>query len=184
MQQSPEAAIQAFATHYDYDASYMEQMLRVSPAGFEKFQAISALSQHCEAAPVPAAFAARLVGVLTEDCGPCVQLVVRMAREAGMAADQITAVLRADESAMSKETALGYRFATAVVARNDARDLARAAIVSAWGEKAVIDLTFSLQVVRVFPMVKAGLGYDKTCQRVEVEGQTIEVVHQAVQAAA
>ncbi len=184
MQQSPEEAIKTFAAYYDYDVSYMEQMLSVSPSAYEKFAAITALSQHCEAAPVSADYAAKLVGVLTEDCGPCVQLVVRMARDAGMAADQIAAVLTADESSMSKETGLGYRFATAVVARSDERDLARAAVVDAWGEKAVIDLTFAVQVVRVFPMVKAGLGYDKTCQRVDVEGRPVEVVHQVVYRAA
>lgn len=184
MQQSPEEALKVFATYYDYDASYMEQMLAVSPAAFEKFAAIAALSQHCEAAPVSASFAARLVGVLTEDCGPCVQLVVRMARDAGMAADQVAAVLTADENAMSKETGLGYHFATAIVARSDERDLARTAVVEAWGEKAVIDLTFSLQIVRVYPMVKAGLGYDKTCQRVEVDGQPVEVVRHALHEAA
>ncbi len=179
MQQSPEEALQVFATYYDYDVSFMQHMLEVSPAAFEKFAALTALSQHCEAAPVSASFAAKLFGALTEDCGPCVQLVVRMAREAGMPADQIAAVLTADEEAMSKETALGYRFATSVINRSDEQDLVRAAVVAAWGEKAVIDLTLGMQIGRVYPMVKTALGYAKTCQRVEVEGQPVDVVHKA-----
>ena len=54
---------------------------------------------HREAVPIDASFAAKIVGALAEDCGPCTQLVVDMALEAGMAKDQIEAVLRRDVSA-------------------------------------------------------------------------------------
>jgi hypothetical protein len=45
----------------------------------------------------------------------------------------------------------------------------------AWGEKGVIDLTFSLQLGRMFPMVKAGLGFAKECRRVTVGDKAVDV---------
>jgi hypothetical protein len=45
--------------------------------------------------------------------------------------------------------------------------------------KGVIDLTLALQMGRVFPMVKAGLGYAKECRRVRVDGDHVDVVGQA-----
>jgi len=45
--------------------------------------------------------------------------------------------------------------------------------------KAAIDLTLALQLGRMFPMVKAGLGYAKECRRVSVDGRNIDVVRQA-----
>ena len=47
------------------------------------------------------------------------------------------------------------------------------------GRKGVVDLTLALQLGRMFPMVKAGLGYAKECRRVTVDGQNVDVVKQA-----
>ena len=55
----------------------------------------------------------------------------------------------------------------------------RDAVRAQWGEKGVIDLTLALQLGRMFPMVKAGLGYAKECRRVTVDGQNVDVVKQA-----
>jgi hypothetical protein len=102
-------------------------------------------------------------------------LVVDMALEAGMARDQIEAVLRRDFEAMSEDTALGFRFAEAIIARARNEDEVRDAVRTAWGEKGVIDLTFSLQLGRMFPMVKAGLGFAKECRRVTVGDKAVDL---------
>ena len=81
---------------------------------------------------------------------------------------------------MSDTTRLAFRFADAVVRRAvEAEDEFRDAVRAQWGEKGVIDLTLALQLGRMFPMVKAGLGYAKECRRVTVDGQNVDVVKQA-----
>jgi hypothetical protein len=55
----------------------------------------------------------------------------------------------------------------------------RDAIRAQWGDKGVIDLTLALQMGRIFPMVKAGLGYAKECRRVSVDGRNVDVIRQA-----
>ena len=99
--------LRATAKRYGYDASYLEMMLNKSPAAFFKFAPVMKASAHREVVPVEASFAAKITGAMAEDCGPCTQLTVDMALEAGMAKDQIEAVLRRDAGAMNAATALG-----------------------------------------------------------------------------
>ena len=116
-----------------------------------------------------------------EDCGPCAQLVVDMALEAGVPKDQIEAgvVVRRDLRAMNDSVVLAFRFADAIVRRSADEDEHRDAIRAQWGQKGVIDLTFALQMGRMFPMMKAALGYAKECRRISVDGKQIDVVKQA-----
>jgi hypothetical protein len=172
-------SLRAFAKRFGYDVSYLELMLNVSPSAFFKFAPLMKASAHRESVPVDASFAAKIVGALAEDCGPCTQLVVDMALEAGTPKDQIEAVLRRDPRAMNDATTLGFRFADAVVRRAAEEDEFRDAVRAQWGQKGVIDLTLALQLGRMFPMVKAGLGYAKECRRITVSGHNVDVVKQA-----
>jgi alkylhydroperoxidase family enzyme len=171
--------LRAMSKRYGYDTNYLEVMLKESPSAFFKFASLRKAAGHREVVPIEASFAAKLVGALTEDCGPCTQLCVDMALEAGMPRDQIEAVLRRDPRAMNSYTVLAFRFADAVVQRSPGDDEYRDAVRVQWGEKGVIDLTLALQIGRMFPMVKAGLGYAKECRRVKVSGHDVDVVKQA-----
>lgn len=172
-------ALDAFSKRYDYDASYMRAILDASPRAFMRLYDIAKAATHRQAAPVEAYFAAKLTGAMAEDCGPCTQLVVKMAREAKVADAQIEAVLKRDVAAMSADTALGFRFAEAIVARAGEDHEVREAVRARWGEKGLIDLAYALQVGRLFPMLKAALGYAKECRRVQVGARDVEVKHAA-----
>jgi hypothetical protein len=168
-----------FRTQYNYDTSYMEMVLDETPDAFFKFAKIFGIANYRKVVPIDALYAAKITGALHEDCGPCTQLVVDMALEAGMANAQIEAVLSGKCAAMNDATTLGYRFAKAVCERSSSEDEAREAVRAEWGNKGVIELTFALQVGRIFPMVKAGLGYAKECRRVVVEGRNVDVIRKA-----
>jgi alkylhydroperoxidase family enzyme len=171
--------LRATRKRHGYDTGYLEFLLKQSPSAFFKFAALNKAANHREVVPVDASFTARLVGVMAENCGPCTQLVVDMALKAGMPKDQIEAVLRRDPKAMNEATVLAFRFADAVVRRFTNDDEYRDAVRAEWGEKGIIDLTMTLQTSRLFPMVKAALGYAKECRRVSVDGHDVDVVKQA-----
>jgi hypothetical protein len=171
--------LRAFSKRYGYDTSYIETMLKESPAAFFKFAPVMKAAAHREVVPLEAAFAAKITGAMAEDCGPCTQLTVDMALEAGVAKDQIEAVLRRDVSAMQEATALGFRFADAVVHHSADDEVHRDAVQARWGEKGVIDLSMGLQMGRLFPMIKLALGYAKECRHVTVAGHQIDVIKQA-----
>ena len=168
-----------FGRRYAYDTAYLDTMLRESPSAFFKFAPVMKAARHREVIPIDACFAAKLVGAKAEDCGPCAQLVVNMAIEAGMPKDQIEAVVRGDVRTMNDDTLLAFRFSDAIVRRSADEDEFRDAARARWGEKGVIDLTFALQMGRMFPMMKAALGYAKECRRISVDGKEIDVVKQA-----
>src|SRR5690348_15901282 len=138
--------LRAFKKRYGYDTSYREMMLKQSPAAFFKFAPVMKAAAHREAVPAEVAFAAKITGALAEDCGPCTQLTVDMALEAGVARDQIEAVLRRDPGKMRPDVALGFRFADAIVHRSDDDELHREAVRARLGDKGVIDLTMALQM--------------------------------------
>jgi alkylhydroperoxidase family enzyme len=169
--------IDAFGKRYDYDTAYMQAMLREAPEAFFKFSKVADASRHRPAASAEAIFAAKLVGTVAEDCGPCTQLVVNMAREAGVGEDQIAAVLERNVTAMTRDTALGFRLADAVVRHSEGDDAARDAVRAAWGEKGVIELSLAIALTRVFPTLKAGMGYHRECHRVRVGARDVAVAH-------
>jgi hypothetical protein len=171
--------LRAFGKRYGYDMSYGEEVLNASPSAFFKLAPLMKASAHREVVPVETSYAAKITGALAEDCGPCTQLCVDMALEAGMANDQIEAVLRRDIRAMTPDVLLGYQFADAVVRRSMEDDTYRDAVRARWGDKGVIDLTMALQMGRLFPMLKLALGYARECRRVTVAGHQIDVIKQA-----
>lgn len=171
--------IRAFGRRYGYDVGYMLHMLDASPGVMRPFNALSTLSGYRKVTPVNAHLAARLLGALHEDCGPCVQLTVDMAREAGMPEDQIKAVLTGEDAAMSPDTELGYRFASTLLSQSDGLEAAREAVREAYGDAGVVELTLATQVIRLFPLVKAGLGYGKTCNRITIGDREVTVVKEA-----
>ena len=171
--------LRRYSKHYGYDTSYLEMLLKESPAAFFKFAPLMKASRHREVVPIEASFAAGITGAKGEDCGPCAQLVVDMALEAGVPRDQIEAVVRRDVRAMNDSVVLAFRFADAIVRRSADEDEHRDAIRAQWGQKGVIDLSFALQMGRMFPMMKAALGYAKECRRISVGGKDIDVIKQA-----
>jgi len=171
-----------FERTWGYDASYMRQVLAVSPASFLKF-ALGSRAMDYKAAPPLAMIAVQVAGVLSEDCGPCTQLGIDMATAGGAPKEILRAILAGDEAAMGEEAALGWRFARASLARDmETCDPLRDEIVRRWGEKALVSLGLGLTASRMYPTLKYALGYGKACSKVTVAGVATPVAHLAMAA--
>jgi HrpA-like RNA helicase len=173
------APIRAFERRYDYDMSYARELLEIDTAAFLKFGRVTALSQYCRDLPIDAAFAAKLVGTLHEDCGPCTQLVVTMAEAQGVAPTTLKAILQRQPDALPADAQLGYRFAEAVLMRHPDADTLRQAVVARWGRRALVSLAFGLLSARLYPTLKYALGHAHTCVRVQVAGEALAVAGHA-----
>jgi hypothetical protein len=164
-----------FEQQWNYDASYMRELLALSPWAFIKFGLATSLGRRSEAPPAAMA-AAGLVGTLTEDCGPCVQIGVDMGVAHGLPPQLLQAILAGDEVGMGPDAALGYRFARASLARDlEASDAARDEIVRRWGPKAVTALGLTLMTARMYPTLKYATGHGRSCSRVVVAGAAAPV---------
>ncbi|MGI8840008.1 MAG: hypothetical protein ACR2F8_04370, partial [Caulobacteraceae bacterium] len=158
-----------FERNFHYDATYMREILAVSPWAFLKFSLVGSLG-HGRRAPPGAVAAAGVVGALTEDCGPCTQLGVDMARRGGVPAETLRGILAGDAAAMGEAAALGWRFARAVLARDmEAAEPLRDEILRRWGQGALVDIAMALTTARMYPTLKYALGHGKACSRVTVE---------------
>jgi hypothetical protein len=169
----------AFEGDYNYDASYLRDMLETDTRAALAFNKITDFAKYRRNVPRDALFAAGITTTLAEDCGPCTQLGVTMAEREGVAPDLLRAILNRDVRAMNADAALAFHFTMATLAHNPAADDYREEIEKRWGKRAVISLALNIAAARVYPTVKYALGHGKTCQRVTVGGTATPVLKQA-----
>jgi hypothetical protein len=169
----------AFEREFNYDLSYVRHMLDVDVSAVTALWKVQAMSHYRKGVPREAYYAAALVGVLAEDCGPCTQLAITMAERDGVAADTLRAIVTGDLRAMPDDAVLAYQFTKASLAREAGADELRDEIVKRWGETGLISLAYALTVSRVYPTVKYALGHGKACTRLNVGGSPLPVLKQA-----
>jgi hypothetical protein len=163
----------AFERAHDYDASYMHEVLDTDLGAFLKFGRAVGLGAYRKDVPADVYLGAALTSSLQADCGPCTQLGVGFALQAGVAPATIAAVVKGELTAMSPEVALSVRFARAVLARDPAADECRDEIARRWGPRAVLALAFGVMTSQLYPALKYALGHGKACTRVVVAGEAV-----------
>lgn len=163
--------IDRFERQWRYDASYMRELLAVSPMTFIKFAIATSMTPRRDA-PAAALTAAGIAGTMREDCGPCTQIGVDMAAMGGVRPEVLKAILSGDEAAMGEDASLAWRFARASLDRDmEAADPLRDEIVRRWGQRGLVALSLALTTARMYPTLKYALGHGKACSRVEVAGE-------------
>jgi hypothetical protein len=170
--------LRAFEREHGYDASYMHELLDTDLAAFLKFARAVAVGGYRKDVPEDVRVAAGLTSSIQADCGPCTQLGVGFALQAGVPATTIAAIVRGDLSAMSHDVALGARFARAVLARDLAADECREEIERRWGPRAVVALAYAVMAGQMYPTMKYALGHGKACTRIVVADETVSPARQ------
>jgi hypothetical protein len=171
--------IAGFERTWDYDASYVRDILEAGPRAALIFNRVAALGAYRRDAPADALYAAKITTARAEDCGPCTQLGVTMAEREGIDPALLRAVIDRDEARMTEAARLGFRFAEATLAHDSAADDWRQEIVQRWGHRALVSLAFGIASARLFPTVKYALGHGKACQRITIGGRTAPTLRQA-----
>ena len=162
---------------WNYDAAYANDLIDLSPWAMIQFGLVAALG-HRKQAPAAAMAAARLVGTLAEDCGPCTQISIDMALKAGVAPAVLQAILAGDLAAMGEDAALAYAFAWASLARDmGGADPLRDAIVARWGRNGLTAIALAMTTARMYPTLKYALGHGRACARIQVGGAPAVVAH-------
>ena len=170
-------AIDKFERHWNYDASYMRDIIDASPRAAWLFSRVTALGQFRRDLPVEVWCTAGITAVRHEDCGPCTQLAVTMAERAGVGAEVLRAVLTDNPDAMPPDVALVWKFTRATLSHDATADEYRTAIVKRWGRRALVSLAFSITAARIYPTVKYALGHGEACTRVVVGGTPVMFDH-------
>jgi hypothetical protein len=174
-----DSRIKAFERRYGYDMSYARMLLRTRLQAFMRFAQVTKMSTYQDGVPRDPWYAAKIAATLFEDCGPCTQLVIRMAEEAKVPPQMLRAVLARDFAALEPGTALGLRYAEAVLAHSPAMESLRQQIIMQWGERGLVSLAFAITTGRLFPTLKYALGYGHSCARLDVDGEVTPFVRPA-----
>lgn len=170
------AALRRMEKRYDYDAAYLHDLAQASPNALMAFFHIQKFAGYREGAPPAALAAAGLVATMAEDCGPCVQIGVAIAKERGVSVEVLRAILAGELDLMGPDASMAYRFAKASLDRDLERaDPLRDAILQRWGPKGLAAIALAMAASRVYPTVKYAMGHGKTCSRITVEGQSVKV---------
>lgn len=160
---------------FGYDATYVHEMLDASTPAFLKFGLFQKMGAHCDGVPREAWYAAKLAAAMSEDCGPCAQLMVDMALRAGVDPKIIAALARGDMERAGADAALGYRYGLAV-ATNAPETVALSIDAEAkYGKRGLVSLALGVASARVYPALKRGLGHGAACRKLVVADDTIAV---------
>ena len=165
--------LSAFERRYQYDMSYLRQVLKIRLRAFLAFAPVTKLSSYRDGLPVDAWYAAKLAATLHEDCGPCTQLVVRMAEEAGVSHTVLRSILKRDFEQLNASAALGLRYAEGVLTNAPGLDSLRDEVRNQWGDRGLVSLAFGITASRLFPTLKRALGYAQHCSTLGVDGEPI-----------
>lgn len=170
-----------FEHAWNYDASYLREMIDSDPRAVLAFGKAQAISRYRKDVPPAVWSAAGLVAVMSEDCGPCTQLGIDMAERGGVDPGVLRAVVARDFAAMPDEVALVVRFAEATLRHSREADELREQVVRRFGKRGLISLAFAMLAGRMYPTVKYALGHGHACMRLTVGGEMRPVLREVTQ---
>jgi hypothetical protein len=174
----------AFTAEFGYDTSYARELLDIDRSALFAFARVTAMGDYRKDIPKDVYWAAKLLSMVAEDCGPCTQLCVTLALKDGVAPKVLAAALAGDEAVLTADQKLGIAFMRASRDHDLAADDLRDEIIAKWGKRAVVSLAFAIAVTKIYPTVKYALGYGKACSRVTVGDQVIVPRGKAVEVGA
>jgi len=168
--------VAAFERTWNYDASYIREIIDVDPRAMMAFGKVQGLSRYRKDVPLAAYCAAGLIAVMAEDCGPCTQLGIDMAQRQGVDPAILRAIVARDYVAMPEDVALAARFTEATLHHAPEADDLREEILLRWGKRGLISLAFAMLSARTYPTLKYALGHGRACTRVVIGGETRPVL--------
>lgn len=150
---------------------YLRHVLDVSPAAFLRFASIMPFANSRKTLPPSAWFVAQIVALRAEDCGPCLQITVNLARQQKVAPNILQAAVDGQVNELPSDLADVFRFAQSVVDGTD-DDALRETVREKHGERGLIEIAYAIASGRIPPTVKRALGYAKSCQAVTIDVST------------
>ncbi len=170
--------VAAFERAWNYDASYIREMVDIDPRALMIFGKVQGLSKYRKDIPPAPYCAAGLIAAMSEDCGPCTQLGIDMAERAGVDPAILRAIVARDYQAMPYDVALAARFTEATLRHAPEADDLRDEVVRQWGKRGLLSLSFAMLAARMYPTLKYALGHGKACTRLKIAGETKPVLRE------
>lgn len=160
--------IDDFEQHYQYDSTYMRELLDSSSEGFTRFNNFMPLNDFREKLDLEDYWVAKLAAMQIEDCGECLQLNVRMALEAGVAKGLVEAAIH-DPSALPVALQDVFCYAKHVACDDALEPDQVERIMTRYDKGSLLELGLCVATAKVFPTVKRAVGYTKSCSLISID---------------
>ena len=165
--------LDAFERSFDYDMGYAREIADISPKALLMYFRATNLKDYRKGVPLEVWFAAQLVTITYEDCGPCTQLGVTMAVRSGISPEVVERIIAGDFDALPSHVALTARFVLASLERSAEADELREHVVALFGRRGLLSIVFAMTATRIYPTLKYALGHGKACRRVLINGKPV-----------
>lgn len=161
--QETRATLEQFGEHFDYDIGYIIQLLDDSPEAYQTFAAAQAMPNFHKVLPLDVFFVAKTAVMKTEDCGPCMNLSLKMGAEQGIDRELLKAVVM-DPQSLPPHLRDIHDHAVAVI-RNENDDADRMErIRNHYGIEAFAELAVVIVGCRIYPTLKRAMGMANFCE--------------------
>ncbi len=142
--------------------AYLRKIAAHSRTAFLKFMLFMPLASHRKALPPAPYHLARIVAAQHRDCGECVQMEINEARQRGVSAKAIRAVLHGKAAPVPEGVSTAVAFAHAVMQQQPAGGM-RHELRDHYGEEGVSELSVAIATAAFFPTIKRAMGFGETC---------------------
>lgn len=154
--------IDEFEKHYDYDCNYMRKMADANSEAFETFVNFLPMGKVGKSLEKEVLWTAKIAAMLTEDCGACVQLNIKMALESGLSSEFVKSIVQ-KPAELEDRLKLIYDFAQAIALNKDNHFSLQQEVAKFFTIKELTELTLAIASTKIYPTVKRGLGEFKSC---------------------
>ena len=161
-------SINSFEKKTGYDTSYMREMADVSPLLAFQFSKFIKLNNYRRETPRDEMFIAKIAAMKTEDCGTCLQLNINFALWEGMNKQYVVDAVQKPEN-LPKNLKLIYDFSHKVATNSEDIEKLSEKVESLYGRDVLVELSVAIATTRVYPAIKRGLGYAKSCSLIDFE---------------
>ncbi len=154
--------ISAFESAYDYDAGYMRDLFDRSTVASQLFNALRPMASYYQKLPAEVHFTAAITVMQQEDCSGCLELNLKLAREAEVSEDILSSLSHSPETL--PPILQDVRKYTRDCLRTGPVDEAVARrIEEHYGKEAFAELATCIVGVRMYPGIKRALLLMQTC---------------------
>ncbi|GLQ32571.1 hypothetical protein [Litoribrevibacter albus] len=157
-----------FENHYQYDAQYLKDMLTLAYSSYEKFAGFQPMASHRDLLPLEAFWVAKVAGMQTEDCGGCLELTIKMAKEQGVSSDILNAALKGGQ-ALPEALQVVYQYARQVAGQGQVDQEVMDAISESFSKGQLLEFGVIIAATKVFPTVKRAVGMKEACALISVD---------------
>ncbi|MBA2115988.1 hypothetical protein [Bremerella alba] len=166
--QEAKESLEQFGQHFDYDNGYLIQLLEDSPEAFETFAAAQAMPNFHKVLPLEAFYVAKVAVMKTEDCGPCMNLSLKMGAEQGVDRELLKAIVQAPQSLPQPLRDVHDHAMAVIQNENDDADRMER-IRNHYGIEAFAELAVVIVGCRIYPTLKRAMGMANHCELTKLD---------------